>query len=201
MADSPDIGKYGRFLYPFGYSAVRIGDRTHWWSNDIWEVTLPKIDYLQYVLPTKHLLTFITETGYRLRPPEGTRTRIGKRLRTDYGSIPRPVQLIPGFGATDFLFAYLHHDDGYSKHGITFQFPGSHEWLFLSMQRESVDMLLPIQIGAQGGNAFRRGIIFDAVDLFGGATWDDWADRPKRMQKRVDVKMPKSQPKPDVDGP
>lgn len=140
---------------------------------------------------------------FHCRPDNGPEVEIqpNKHFVTDMGSIPKALDwLFP-----KDRFNYFPHDSGYEERGLwirrkappienmvvcvdkdnNFSFlPAtaleySEHYRYVPLEREVIDRLLMCQVGAGFGNAFQRGMVFQAVHLFGAGTWK------KRRVERV----------------
>lgn len=87
-------------------------------------------------------LTFVGPDGRRSQPD-----RVIKRM--DFGSVPRPLQPIPGFRSLSYPRATSFHDSDYRYHGRFFWDPVINSFKFLPVTREEADDFLYQQMEAE----------------------------------------------------
>lgn len=104
-----------------------------------------------------------------LELPGGRRIRPDNHFLTDLGSIP-PF-LTPLYGSASFEPAFILHDSGYEDHGLWVANPGADIFLFVRMDRRTVDRLLRIGVWADDGNRVDRTVIYGAVRAGGWGVW------------------------------
>ena len=150
---------YGHFQYEGGYKDPVVR-HVGFWGTPVYEFTLDAVNPL----------TFIQADGVAVQPD--------RHFFTDWGSIPKAVQLIPGFDAHDWL-AFLFHDSGYQNAGLYFKAPIATGFEFVAMTRLEVDDWMLNGIYAQGATErrerrahFAGPIIYRAVRMFAWAPWD-----------------------------
>lgn len=100
--------------------------------------------------------------------PEGTEARVDD-MDTDQTSIPATLQVL--YPKDRYLGAYI-HDYGYDKEGLWLRRPGESDFTFVPLRRSTLDKLLMETVGAEGGNAFDRGMFFQAVHFGGAGVWN-----------------------------
>ena len=81
----------------------------------------------------------------------GTQYRTGWAYLTDMGSVPVPLQGIPGLSKDGFLPAYLFHDFACDSAGLYASVDDGKTWAFMALTRRQCDDLLSDMIAALGG--------------------------------------------------
>lgn len=142
----------GRFQYPItGYELTKVGDTP---AGAVYWIRLSPISPLTYIRPT----------GEAIRPPDS--------YCTDMGSIPGPLQWVPGFAKDRFLLTYVMHDAAYCGHGLYFRSPGASCFGFRAMRRKDADALLYETVLAEGGSRLLARCIWLGVRAGGARAWD-----------------------------
>lgn len=112
------------------------------------------------------------------RAVDGTCYRPKDRMESDMGSVPNTVQII--IPKDRFLQTWLCHDSGYEDGGLYVKYVGTETYVFVKMSRNKIDLLMKEGIGAEGGNAFERNAVYEAVNWAGWAVWSHGYDTKKR---------------------
>lgn len=102
--------------------------------------------------------------------PDGRCYRPKDKMETDMGSVPAILQpLVP---KDRYIQSFLVHDSGYEDGGLFVSAIGQGDgFAFVILSRNGLDRLLQKGVGAEGGVAFQRNAIYDAVNLFGWTVW------------------------------
>lgn len=116
-----------------------------------------KVDEWIYYADPINPLTYVA--------PDGTEMRPNKKFYTDFGSIPPPLMALPSLGRTRFIHTYLFHDDACRHGGLWWKKPGKSIFIFQSMSRDESDEWIKLWVGADGGNAWQRQIIYRGVRI------------------------------------
>ena len=168
------LNRYG------GYSDPIVGYTDGWWSKPIREVTLSETNPITYV------------------DADGYGWQSDRHFKTDWGSVPRCVQLLPGYDRERYV-GYLLHDSAYNVHDaanghglwrtktvletsvdasgmISFlpvqKFLAVREnFEFIRLDRGQVDAMLHDMILADGGRKGQANVIRAAVWACGWAAW------------------------------
>jgi hypothetical protein len=124
----------------------------HWWSKTLFDF------YLDAVTP----LTF-HEGCVEFQPDQ--------HFRTDGGSIPKLVQLIPAFDSMRYARPYAVHDSNYRHHYI-FERPfGAINMRRRAITRAEADVMLYTMLIAEGATQATARTVYRAVRSFGGFVW------------------------------
>lgn len=139
-----------------------------WFGNPEW------IFHLNQASP----LTWVDDEGVWHRP--------NFNMKTDFGSIPRGLQRIPGFGKDDHLIPVLFHDDGYLQHGGWVSYDGV-TWIFEQMPRDVVDHRLYTMLRNDPGPFGKATVAtahtyLKAVETFGGIPWSKHIERQEESR-------------------
>jgi hypothetical protein len=128
-------------------------DRWGWlWEKPIYEITINQSKPLTYI-----------DTNGDLWQPDF-------HFLTDFGSIPPPLQSVPGLDRERFANAYLFHDSSYTHKGL-WMLNSTGNYRFVGLERKKCDEMLKemIRFEMSPGNVVLAGIIYRAVRLFGGS--------------------------------
>jgi len=146
------------------------------WEKPVYEITINKSTPLIY----------IDLAGYWWRMDDHS--------FTDYGSIPPPLQSIPGLDRERFARAYMFHDSGYTEKGLWQSAEQGEKWRFVSRTRLEMDLMLRemIEFEVVPGNAFLRGAIYRAVRMFGESSYGkgDYRKRSSGPPLSLDITKP-----------
>lgn len=128
-----------------------------------------RIPIVRYVLNLDFPLCFVRADGIRYRPE--------LVLSSDGGSIPYTVQniasMIPGLNLKrdQFPKSFGIHDSGYKNKGLWVLHPDC-IWVFISLYRCTVDLILLECLQAEGANMAERTMIYAGVRAGGWAAWN-----------------------------
>lgn len=117
------------------------------WSTDIW-------DYRAHRL---FPLTFVDVTGNEWRPDN--------HFASDFGSIPPFLNGFPSLTRTRFLGPYLLHDSARRYGGLWHRAMGQESFSFVALTMLDGDRMLRDMVGAWGGNAAQRAMIYRGVRI------------------------------------
>jgi hypothetical protein len=148
-----------------GYTA-RFDHSERWcwfWQRQIYEITIAKHNPLVYV------------------DEAGAWWMTDRHYFTDWGSVPPPLQSIPGLDRERHRFPFLFHDSGYQEGGLWRSTDSGRTWLFIELARVEVDKMLAemIRHDIEPGGTVNRLAIFWGVRL-GGAGHFGRGDLAKR---------------------
>jgi hypothetical protein len=146
--------KFGRFVNTRPIHCEWQGQESWGW---LWKVD----SWIYYSDPIRPL-TYLAPDGRQMQP--------NRKFHTDFGSIPPPLMALPTLSRTRFLHAYLFHDSGCRQGGLYVRQGAVGAFGFEQMTRAQMDHWLWIWVGAQGGNAYQRNVIYAGVRV--GARWD-----------------------------
>ena len=130
-----------------------------WWRIPIWRVEL-NLDFP---------LCFVRADGIKYRPD--------MVFTSDGGSIPYTVQnvasMVPGINLKRDVYpkSYAIHDSGYKNKGLWVWHPDG-KWIFQTMDRGTVDLILMECLLAEGANMAERNLIYAGVRAGGWVPWD-----------------------------
>jgi hypothetical protein len=127
-----------------------------WQSQHSWGYFWKVDEWIYYADPINPM-TYVAPNGDQVQPD--------KHFKTDFGSIPPPMMAMPSLSRTRFIHSYLLHDSGCRHHGLWFKRPNETLFTFRGVTREECDLLLFNCIGAEGGNAFQRSMIYRGVRI------------------------------------
>lgn len=102
------------------------------------------------------------------KSPDGSQILMGQPFNSDGGSIPPFLQSIPGLSDDRFLLSYCGHDFGCKYGGLFFRGHEDADYHFRRLTRLDVDNYLRLWVGAEGGNAAQREMIYRGVRLGAG---------------------------------
>jgi hypothetical protein len=138
---------------PVGYTA-RFDHSESWgyfWQRQIYEITIDD----------RNPLAFVDEFGFWWMTD--------RHYFTDFGSIPPPLQNIPGLDRERHRFPFLFHDSAYQERGLWRSPDCGENWRFIEMARVEADAFLSktIRYDIIPGGTINRGSIFWGVRLGG----------------------------------
>lgn len=150
---------------PVGYTA-RYDHSERWcwlWTREIYEITIDR----------KNPLVYVDEAG--------AWWMTDRHYTTDFGSIPPPLQSIPGMDRERHRFPYLFHDSAYQEGGLWKSLDSGRTWRFHELARVEADKMLSemIRHDLEPGGAITRLTIFWGVRL-GGVNAYGQGDLAKR---------------------
>lgn len=147
-----------RYLNPFGYRIAHIGNKG-----------LMRKAVFDFTLDDFAPLTYMRYNGELVRPD--------RHFVTDKGSIPVCLRwLIP---SDTYERPYLFHDSAYLHHGLWFQSPFGHEFIFKPMSMDEANRLLSEMMDSEGAWRLTRNTVFKAVKWFGRFSWNNGERRVK----------------------
>jgi hypothetical protein len=130
--------------------------RCEWQSQHSWGYFWKVDEWIYYADPIKPM-TYVAPNGDEVQPD--------KHFHTDFGSIPPPLLAFPSLSRTRFIHSYLMHDSGYRHGGLWYRRPGASIFTFIGMSKQDCDDFMVTCIGAEGGNAMQRAMIYTGVRM------------------------------------